>query len=308
MLRLDHVVAPAGDIDVACRAFERLGFTVSPRSVHPEGTMRNAIVFESTFYELLSFHDAERFRRAIASGMMPVALLNLVLRTLETREGPSLTAVASDDAEADVAKLAERGIEIAEPLRCTQPVLISGGQETEAVVTDWLLPNPIEPDASLYISEQHNQELVWGVPEWQHHRNGAIDIDSVMYVAETPLAHVPYFTAIFGDSVQQTLDEEFHFAGGPNRIIVTTPARFRSRFAGLDLDLPSGVGLNAVTIRVRGIDVVAACLEESGVVSRSSPAGSIQVSPESAAGGLIEFVERESHVLLTRRANSRRMW
>ncbi len=289
MLKLDHVVASSRHIDLAGRGLERLGFTLSPRSFHPFGTMNNLVVFETTFYELLALNDAERLHQAVASGAMLPSFGDLLRSILETREGPCLVALASDDTEADVLKLAERGIEIADTLRFRRPVVTPNGQDTEAVVTVTLLPNPSEPDVSLFISQQHNLKAIW-VPGWQQHRNGALDIDSVTYVADSPLVHVPYFTAIFGDPVQQLRDDEFHFDGGPSRIIVTTPPRFQYRFSELDVEHRFSLDLKTVTIRVRDIDVTAACLEENGVAFTRSVAGSLQVKPESAARNLIEFV------------------
>lgn len=299
MLTIDHVAASARNLDAAAAALERLGFTLTPRSVHPSyGTMRHVVVFETSFYELVSFHDEGRFREVVAT--LPPAPDNLIWtalwKALQTREGPCLVALASDRPQDDLADLRGRGAEVAEPLHCWQPVVAQNGQETadETEVTVTLLPNQDEPDVSLYISQQHDRQAIWGPPEWRQHRNGALDVASVTYVAEKPLAQVPYFTSIFGDSAERVRDDEFHFDCGSSRIIVTTPALFRSRFGGLDVELPSGVGLEAITIRVGDIDVSAACLEGRGVAFARGRTGSLYVSAgPSEAGGLIEFVEIE---------------
>ncbi len=301
MLSLDHVVASTRDLDRTCDTYERLGFTVSSRADHPVGTMRNLLVFETTYYELLAYWDGgrERFHEAIASGVIPPLVGSQCVTALENREGPCLLGLQCEDPEAckdpealeaEVGKLAERGVEVDEPLRFQEHVVAPDGPETLDLTLVYL-PNPDEPDASLYVSQQHNRKAVWA-SAWQQHRNGAVNIASVTYVAERPLAHAAYFTAIFGEPTGRVLDDELQFRCEPGRIIVTTPARFRSRFEGLDVELPSSLGVRAAAIRVRDIDVTRTCLEGGGVAfTPSSDTASLYVRPESPASGIVEFVQ-----------------
>lgn len=59
--RLDHLVILAGDLDAAVKAYESLGFRVTPGGEHADGLTRNALVpfQDGTYFELVSFLNPE---------------------------------------------------------------------------------------------------------------------------------------------------------------------------------------------------------------------------------------------------------
>lgn len=58
----DHIIIGVADLDAACEAYRRLGFTLSPQGRHIGwGTANYCIMFESYYLELLGILDASQF-------------------------------------------------------------------------------------------------------------------------------------------------------------------------------------------------------------------------------------------------------
>ena len=57
-LYLDHVLIAVRDLSAAGRAFEGLGFNVTPEGRHPgRGTHNRLVVFGPEYLELIAVHD-----------------------------------------------------------------------------------------------------------------------------------------------------------------------------------------------------------------------------------------------------------
>src|SRR5215218_1115762 len=102
---IDHAVVLVHDLDAARSRYERLGFTVAPRGLHPSehGTGNHTVMLEREYVELLGVVALTPvnapWRQALAQG---VGLAALALQT------PSADAV--------VAEMAADGIELEAPV------------------------------------------------------------------------------------------------------------------------------------------------------------------------------------------------
>lgn len=295
MLTLDHVVVTTSDLDEACAAWKRLGFDVTPRGFHPFGTMNNLLVLGSTYVELFAFDDPAAFDAAVANQTMPADLGDATRRALETPDGPSMLAVTTADAKADLAAVVSNGVDVHPPLHFHRPVVLPDGTETAADVTVNFLANGATAVLPLFVSVLRNRESLW-VSEWQRHPNGAVDIVEAVFTAPRPAEVAPYLGAILGDPIGSVGDEELAFDAGPARAIVTTPARCAERF-GAVLDgggFPDAPSFEALTIAVRDLSVVERLLTEESVPFATTSAGTIQVGREAGAGTRFEFVTAEA--------------
>src|SRR5216683_6051354 len=72
---LDHLVLCVRDLDAARRTYERLGFTLTPKAVHPFGTANSLIQFNGNFLELLTVID-RRLIKPVAPGEFAFAAFN----------------------------------------------------------------------------------------------------------------------------------------------------------------------------------------------------------------------------------------
>ena len=57
---IDHLVLPVHDLAQAMARYVALGFTVTPRAVHPFGTANALIQLQGCFLELLEVDDAAK--------------------------------------------------------------------------------------------------------------------------------------------------------------------------------------------------------------------------------------------------------
>jgi hypothetical protein len=107
LTRLDHVVILVGDLDLAVRGYEELGFTVTPGGEHADGLTRNALVpfADGSYLELVAFLDPEDPRENVWGWR---AFLPLGGGLIDY-------CAASDDLEADVRRLEESGLGVDGP-------------------------------------------------------------------------------------------------------------------------------------------------------------------------------------------------
>ena len=108
LTRLDHVMICVPDLQHGIDTYTRLGFTISPGGVHPSQGTHNAIAFhEEDYLELLSVRDRDEYLAGHPGGGL--------LEFLAQGGGLRYVAVQSDDLEADVAQMRQRGVDVSEP-------------------------------------------------------------------------------------------------------------------------------------------------------------------------------------------------
>src|SRR3954463_10736277 len=108
-VRLDHVGVAIRDLERGRAAYERLGFTLTPRSIHrgspapgapvvPFGSGNHCAMFRDGYLEVVGLTD-------------PAVYSNV--RSLVARyEGAHIVAFAVDSADATCAALADRGVAV----------------------------------------------------------------------------------------------------------------------------------------------------------------------------------------------------
>src|SRR5919199_5614500 len=102
LTRLDHLVILVGDLDLAVRGYEGLGFAVTPGGENADGLTRNALIpfRDGSYLELVAFLDPEDPRDNFWGWKAFLA------------SGGGLVdyCAASDDLRADARRLEERGL------------------------------------------------------------------------------------------------------------------------------------------------------------------------------------------------------
>jgi catechol 2,3-dioxygenase-like lactoylglutathione lyase family enzyme len=105
-LYLDHVLIAVRDLSAAGRAFEGLGFKVTPEGRHPgRGTHNRLVVFGPEYLEIIAVHDPKE-------GLFRPNLVPF----LESREGLFIFAMGSADIDARYAELKGSGVRTREPV------------------------------------------------------------------------------------------------------------------------------------------------------------------------------------------------
>ncbi len=150
MLRyVDHAIVGVTDLDAAAHDYVgRLGFAVGAGGVHPGmGTRNRLIVLDPEYIELLA-----RVPGAEVSPLSPVGAM------LRRAPGCVGFALGSDDIEADIAAMRERGLAVDGPIEGrleTAPGVVARGWRTARPCDDarlgmeaWRLPFLIEHDSA----------------------------------------------------------------------------------------------------------------------------------------------------------------
>ena len=290
ILGIDHPVIASRDLDLACHAYERLGFKPTPRNYHPWGTANNLIMFPHDFIELLSIEDATRLSQEVVPNSRIYS--EFVRDFLAQREGFSLMALHSNDIERDHRQVEARGCASSGRIEFRRKVTLPDGTEDEAVVSLSMLINATHPNLSTFICQQHKPHLVWN-PAWQQHPNQADGIRGVVYVADEPDTVAPYYQSLYGpERVHRTLSGlEINTPNGTISVLASSMAGSRfPEFEGLlppALERPCGI---AISVHSQDLNAVIHCLTGAGVPYTKSRESLIRVGPDYTGGIALEFV------------------
>jgi catechol 2,3-dioxygenase-like lactoylglutathione lyase family enzyme len=266
---IDHLVLAVRDLDAAAALYEALGFTLTPRALHPWGTANRLVQLQGGFLELLAVAEPDKLAQADRGGF-GFGTYNAAF--LEKREGMSMLVLASADAEADRAAFAAAGIDPRPLFHFGRDAKLPDGRLARVAFTLAFVTPPAMPEAAFFVCQQHAPELFWK-PEYQRHANGARRIAGLTMQAADPAA-----TARF---LEKLLDSRAG-AHGDGLVIATDDAPLRlcpgavpsPRFAAFD-------------IAVGDPGAVAARLSAAGIAHRID--GAALVVP--AFGANLRFVD-----------------
>jgi catechol 2,3-dioxygenase-like lactoylglutathione lyase family enzyme len=273
---IDHVVILVRDLDEACRRYERLGFTLSPRGLHSAhmGTGNHTLMLDTDYFELL--------------GVVAPTERNAHYRqALTVREGLTSVALRIDDAAAAQAELRAAGIEAEPPVHFSRPVDLPDGRRTEAAFDTIELPRARTPLMRMFGCQHHTRDAVW-LPELMGHPNTACALSRVVVLAKDPAGAGAGHGRIFATTPQTAHDGVVTVPTGNTPLVFATRERAVTRWPGAGYgDLPEE-GLAAIGFTVRDLDACRAALEAGGVRSLAL-GGSLFVAPAEACGTLLEF-------------------
>lgn len=189
-MRFDHAILAVFDLQRATADFEELGFTVIFGGEHDGGLTHNALITfaDGTYLELMAPTSPE----LIANPPEPGPGNYLFL--FEGGEGYAGFALHTDELDAVVARVRERGIEIADPA--------SGGrQRTDGVELAWRAAFPLGSFSPFFITDENPRELrVRTEPELTSHANGALGIQRVLSVVSSLEDGIMRYSAMLGEN------------------------------------------------------------------------------------------------------------
>lgn len=286
-LGIDHPVVTVRDHAAAVARYRALGFSPSPISYHPWGTVLSLMMFRDNFIEVIGVADAAKFGTNSVNGF---CYGRNVGRFLDRAEGLSLVALHSKDADGDHARLTGRGLKSQGRIDFRRAMTKADGSPDVAVVSLGLFLNEEQRDVSHFICHQHRPELIW-VPEWQKHPNGVHAIASVTYVAAEPEALRTRFAAMYGEEKVVTGSGGLTIDTGCGLFRVLTPAAATQTFG--DIPLPSwpdneahGIAISLATSK---FDRLEALWKENGIAPRRGPAGTWLLEPKLCGNVILEF-------------------
>jgi catechol 2,3-dioxygenase-like lactoylglutathione lyase family enzyme len=251
---IDHVVLCVHDLAGAAAFYQRLGFTMTPRGVHPWGTANHLAQLQGSFIELLAIDDARRIVPP-EPGTFSFGAFNAGF--LARREGMSMLVFASDDARSDQRAFAASGLATYAPFDFSRQARLPNGGEATVGFSLAFVTDPDMPDAAFFACQQHAPQHFWK-PDYQRHANGARAIREVMMVADAPERAAAFLSRLTGRAAA-TSGTQRRIALDGGAIAIMDPAVYRARCGGV---APAGAtgagGPHFVGVRIAVADVAAA--------------------------------------------------
>lgn len=282
---IDHLVLCVDDLDAARRFYERLGFTTTPRAVHPFGTGNSLVQLQGNFLELLGVVEPENIPPA-EPGHFGFGAFNRAF--LETGPGMSMLAFASDDARRDQAEFADKGLHTCPIFDFSRQAMLPGGGQATVAFSLAFVTDDRMPEIAFFVCQQHAPQYFWK-PEYQRHANGAVAIAEVVMVAEQPASLGELFAKLQGPGNVEAGDDRLTVETARGRIAVLSPRRFAARFPVVPatdaVGAPRFAGYRLV---VEDVGRTEALLRERSAPFRKEGDG-LQIGPADAFGVVIEF-------------------
>lgn len=267
---IDHVVVLVRDLDKAREAYERMGFTLTPRGFHTLGSQNHCVMFGSDYVELLAVPRPHPAMQAFTD-------------FLATGEGLGAIALATDDALGLHASLAADGIVADAPLDFSRPVEGLGEARFRIVQ----LPPEASPGCRLFACQHFTRDLVWR-PELRRHANGAAGIAAVAVVAEDVEAAAARYGKLLA-ARPQAIDEGLLVQTGSASIALASRWKLGHRLHGVGLPLRPRPLVAALFIRVPDRAATAKALRRNGLQPVALADGSCAVSAQDAHGVAVVF-------------------
>ena len=284
-VKLDHIGVAIKDLERGRQAYERLGFKLTPRSIHrgsptpgapvvPFGSGNHCAMFHEGYLEIVGLIDPTIF-----SNIKP-----LVARY----EGAHIVAFGVDSADATYQELADRGIPI-ERARQLERDAAYGLQNNElkrAAFRNMYFAQDVYPEARLLYIEHLTRDVLWQ-PHLLDHPNGIVALTDVFLCVPDARAAADKYSALFGRPAEQVMPEEWRIALAHGQVWVAAPHAWAARSRGAAapaLPSPAGIGF-----KVTNLAATRALLAGNGVKIREGTDGGLWIAPEHACGAAIYF-------------------
>ncbi|HJO73221.1 MAG TPA: VOC family protein [Rhodospirillales bacterium] len=283
---IDHLVMCVRDLEAARKTYETMGFTTTPRAVHPFGTGNFLVQLQGNFLELLTVLDAAKIP-PMEPGRYSFAAFSEAF--LEKRQGMSTLVLQSEDARRDLAEFAEKGLRTYEPVDFSRKATLPDGSQVTVSFSLAFVSDEAMPEAGFFACQHHHPPEYFWKPQFQTHANGVQRIIEVFMVADEPASAAGFYEHLYGPENVAAADGALTVETGQERITVLGPARFAARFPGVDCaDAPATPHFAGYRLVVADLDAMESLLSERVVAFRKG-AGSLWIAPEDAFGAVVEF-------------------
>ncbi|MET1415720.1 VOC family protein [Roseibium sp. HPY-6] len=225
MLRgLDHLVVAVNDLDAAGRAYEAMGFTITPENRHPFGTANRLIQFNGFFIELLSVADPSLITETIGRTFSFGAFNRDFLKT---GEGASMLVLDSQGAGGDRDDFEKSGLDLFEPFSFERTAHLPGGETAKVAFDLTILRDPLSPKIGYFTCHNKFPENFWK-PAFQQHANGAQDIRCIYMIAGDPSDHHEFLGAFTGQREMRATSLGLELETARGKLSVLNPEAYRA--------------------------------------------------------------------------------
>lgn len=283
-LSLDHIGCMVRDLDAGAEKWRKLGFQLTARSAQmgrvpgesemaPWASSNHCVMFQRGYLELIGITNPENF--------------NPWVRFLDRFEGPHITALRCENADATYAALSQRIDHFDPPLQRLRNAPYGDG------VRPFRFRNIFSqddhyPEGRYIIIEHQTPEVIWQEPLMVQ-PNGATAFCELMFCAGEDNGTIERLRRISGDEVWREPERAAIELGGGGILSVVGEEGFKKRYPGVPV--PSLPAAAAAIIEVMDIGQLRDTLQQNGVGSQDTEFGTVWVAPDAANGIVIEFFE-----------------
>lgn len=274
---IDHAVVAVADLTQAKAAYERLGFTTTPRRrMVGWGTANFSVMFDDKdFIELLGVIDHDAF---LTPGLTDF---------LAGGEGTMAVTMRANDVTAAHRTLGDSG---ADPTPLGEVTI--NCEAADGVVPQsfrWLkIGEAATPDMYLMVVQPLTPQNMRR-PEWVTHKNGARRIRAMTVVVESPAVLRAPYERLFGTAPREIPGGFAINTGHGDFRFVTANAlaeAFPDEAGTITHPAPTIAG---ITLETTDLAAAKACLDQANVPYRATT-GNLCVAPAAACGVILELV------------------
>ena len=285
---IDHVVIAVNDIKKAREIYEKMGFKVTPKALHPFGTENSLVQLNGNFIEIVGVdnlslvppHTKEKYSFAQAN-----------VDFLSYKEGMSSLVFQSLDARRDREEFLASGLHTYENVDFERKARLPDGSSVIVGFSLAFLSNPETPNMTFFCCQQHAPEHFWK-PEYQIHSNTAYALQEIIILANNPLSSLSFFQKTHGPSSIAHDGEDLSIKLHNGLMSLLTPTSFERRFG-------PGISKKTKTPEFAGFQIGVSNIIDTKVTLRNAGLETrefnkrIQLGPHDNFDTIIEFVERD---------------
>ncbi len=270
---IDHVIIAVPDLDQAALDWQRLGFTVTPKSSHPFGTANRLVVLQNGFIELLAVEFPDRLGR-----------FKVVAEAIQLAGGslPWGIVWTTSDIKQSHRRCCELNLQPS-PLnyRVERDVVHPNGLRHTACFSSFGLQNGMTPTYHEAFSVQHNPEAVFAL-DWKQHLNGAQRLLNVCSDTDDTDLVGARLQPLFNDAFSSKTDSIEIFGGSSSYCI-------KKRTAGSEV----GPRLRYANISVDNSTQFARVLQQENIEFERTEHGELNVPAQYASGLELRIIGRK---------------
>ncbi len=278
---IDHPIIAVRNMAAARAAYERLGFTVTPRGRHrPWGTGNWCIMFDRNYLEL--------------RGVIDPAETHDLGAFLAQHEGLMGLAFGVEDAEASRSALERRGLRVQPVRQLTRDFELSEGVVQPRFATCFLDPADV-PGLTSAVLCQHLTPDLLRRPDWLRHANGACAVRQVACIAPDLAVAAEAYAKVLGPQAiaNDGRGVQVQVRAGQSILLITN--RLANQVwpeAALSSCGQEGRPF-ALTLEAADLAATKRYFTSRGVAFHRSAAGALRILPTESCGVPLEFIGRD---------------
>ena len=283
------MVLTVKDLELTREAYQKLGFSLTPKAIHPFGTANHLIQLEDHFLELLGIDDSNNIE-SHSGNKFSFGAFNRDF--LNKREGLSMIALRSEDWLKDRNRFSSAGIPLGDPFEFVREAEQSNGSIEKVGFKLTYVGQKTETDLKFFTCYHTHSRNSFFQTDFQQHKNKAYRIEEVIMTAENPYLYLDFLQSLFQFDKVEKNESGLKIQSKKERYNMMSWKAILRRFPDIKF-LPFEENLMGIGYRMLVSDLLKT---RKYFITNSIPFKSskntILIEPKDNFGVLIEFVEK----------------